>query len=140
MNELLEPGDLRELRELRAEVTGRRPQELHQARAALLAEVHRAPGASAPGHRHRRLRRRGQPVRPHAARWLRPVILAGAAAAAAALAVSLLPGAPGGRPGPHQNGSGPRAGTQVLTAAYVLGRAASAAAATRQPVPRPDQY
>ena len=123
MTDLLEPEAPRELRELRAGVTGRRPEELHKARALLLAEIH--------GATDRRSVRRP-------ARWLRPALVTGTVAAAAiALVVSLLPG--GGtarRPGPARHSSG----TTALTVADVLNRAASAAAATRQPVPRPDQF
>jgi hypothetical protein len=141
MNDLLEPGDLHELRNLRAEVTGRRPEDLPGARAMLLAEVHRTRQADPGNHRRRRL----PGPRPPAARWLRPAVLAGAAAAlAAVLTVTLLPGSPARQPGPAQNTPqntpGNTPGTPALTAAYVLNHAASAAASAALPVPRPDQY
>jgi hypothetical protein len=136
MNDLLEPGDLRELRDLRAEVSGRRPEELTRARATLFAEFHRAGEGGARSHRRSRV-----PAGRPGARWLRPAILAGAAAGlAAGLMVSLLPGAPAHRPGPHQNTSRNTPGAPALTAAYVLDHAALAAASATLPVPRPDQY
>jgi hypothetical protein len=126
MTDLLEPEAPRELTEFRAGMTGRRPEELGKARALLLAGIHGEPQTGADHRRH--VRRR--------ARWLRPALLAGTAATAAALVVSLLPGGTPQRPSPARHASG----TTALTAAYVLDRAASAAAAARQPVPRPDQF
>jgi hypothetical protein len=75
---------------------------------------------------------------------MRPALLgATATAAAAALTVSLLPGSAAHRPRPGA-GSAPASSQPstpaVLTAAYVLNRAASAAASSPQPVPRPDQF
>lgn len=65
-----------------------------------------------------------------------------AAAATAAVTVSLLPG-----PAPHRPpgagsvpASSPPSTPAMLTAAYVLNQAASAAASSSQPVPRPDQF
>jgi len=117
MTDLLEPEAPRELKELRAGIADRGPAELHKARAMLSAEIH--------GERRARERPRARPRR-----WLRPALVAGTAVAAAALVVSLLP-----------RGPAPRAAQPAaLTAAYVLNRAATAAAATPQPVPRPDQY
>lgn len=113
MTDLLEPEAPRELKELRAGIAGRKPEELHKARALLSAEIH--------GERRARPRR-----------WLRPALVAGTAVAAGALVVSLLPGGTARQPGPAR--------PATLTAAYVLNRAATAAAATPQPVPRPDQY
>jgi hypothetical protein len=142
MNDLSEAGAIRELRELRAEVTGRAPEELHKARGMLLAEVH-AVGEAGAEHRRRRLPRPRPRLRlrgtswPHAARWLRPVLFGGvAAAAAAALTVSLLPGSTARQPRPAQRTSAPA----TLTAAFVLNRAAAAAAAASRPVPRPGQF
>jgi hypothetical protein len=125
MNDLLEPGELGELKDVRAEVTGRRPAELPKARAMLLVEIRGARQDSTWSSHH---------ARRHHARSLRPALLVGGVAAglAAVLAVSLLPGGTARQPHPGQ-------GTTALTAAYVLNRAA-AAAATPQPVPRPDQF
>src|SRR5581483_3021268 len=112
MTDLLEPEAPRELKEMRAGITGRSPEELDKARALLFAEIH--------GERPARPARLAQPPRPaRPRRWVRPALVAGTAVAAAALVVSLLPG------GKAQRTSQPAA----LTAAYVLDRAASAAAA-----------
>ena len=177
MTDLPEPGPVRELKDLRADVAGRAPEELHRARGQLLAEIQAERGAGDSSHpafpprgapplrgasrlsgtsRLRsasRLRGASRPrstsrprgaSRPPAARWHRPVLLGtAAAAAAAALTVSLLPGpaAHQARPGTSSAAAGPRASMPaVLTAAYVLNHAASAAAASSQPVPRPGQY
>src|SRR5581483_6919156 len=124
MTDLLEPEAPRELKEMRAGITGRSPEELDKARALLFAEIHGERPARPP-----------RPARPR--RWVRPALVAGTAVAAAAIVVSLLPGGKAQLPGGKaQRTSQPAA----LTAAYVLDRAASAAAATAQPVPRPDQY
>jgi hypothetical protein len=72
-------------------------------------------------------------------------LVAGATAVAAGVAVAVVAGGPGAS-GP--GGREPRATVPwpgkpphgVLTAAYVLGRAAYTAASSRQPVPRPGQY
>jgi hypothetical protein len=153
MTDRPDPGAVRELKELRADVAGRVPEDLHRARALLLAEIHaeRPTGDnSPPGYpsrgtsRRRRMSWLGGASQPSAPRWLRPALLgATAAAAAAALTVSLLPGPAGHQPRPGV-GSAPassqRATPAVLTAAYVLNRAASAAAASSRPVPRPGQF
>ena len=39
MTDLPEPGPVRELKDLRADVAGRAPEDLHRARALLLAEI-----------------------------------------------------------------------------------------------------
>ncbi|HEY2286433.1 MAG TPA: CU044_5270 family protein [Streptosporangiaceae bacterium] len=142
MTDLPDPGAVRELKDLRTEVTGRAPEDLHRARGLLLAEIaaERDTGASS---------RSAFPSRgaSRPRRWLRPVLLgATAAAATAALTVSLLPGPAAHRPRPGA-GSAPAAasGSQpstpaVLTAAYVLNRAASTAASSSRPVPRPGQF
>jgi hypothetical protein len=131
MNDLTEPGELPELTHMRGEVTGRRPAELRKAHAMLLAEINdtRQTRDSGP------IRRRAHHGR---SRWLRPALLFGGVAAglAAVLVVSLLPGGTARQPQAGQHPSGRTA----LTAAYILNRAASAAAATPQPVPRPDQF
>ncbi len=87
MTDLSDPGAVRELKDLRADVAGRAPGELHRARGLLLAEIEAAGKAGDTSRR---------------ARWLRPALLgAVAAAAAAVLTISLLPGsaAHGTRPG-----------------------------------------
>jgi len=135
MTDLPEPGPVRELKDLRADVAGRAPEELHRARALLLAEIKTmgtnddAPRPAFPSRGTSRLR---------STSWL-----LGTAAAAAVLTVSLLPG-----PAAHQArmGTSPSAPASqasapaVLTAAYVLNQAASAAAASSRPVPRPGQF
>jgi hypothetical protein len=145
------PGPVRELKDLRADVAGRDPGELHRARGLLLAEIEAA-GETGDNPRRAYAFRGRSPVRrtspfrgtfrPSAARWLRPALLGVAAAvAAAALTVSLLPGstAHGTRPGAVL-ASPPASGPAELTAAYVLNHAASAAAASSRPVPRPGQF
>ncbi|MGD0244721.1 MAG: CU044_5270 family protein [Streptosporangiaceae bacterium] len=159
MTDLAEPGPVRELAGLRADVAGRAPEALHRARGRLLAEIHNERDAVAPSYRAlpsrstSRLRRafphRAEP-RPSAPRWLRPALLrpvllaAAVAGAVAAVTVSLLPGPAAHRPPPRAVGSAPASSpasrSSVLTAAYVLNRAASAAAASSQPVPRPGQF
>jgi hypothetical protein len=164
MTDLPEPGPVRELADLRADVAGRAPEALHRARSRLLTEIYNEREAAAPSHRAlpsrstSRLRRtftfRAEPSRP-AARWLRPALLrpvllaAVAAGAVAALTVTLLPGpaahrtpprAAASAPASSVPASSPASGPAVLTAAYVLNRAASAAAASSQPVPRPGQF
>jgi hypothetical protein len=147
MTDLTDPGPVRELKDLRAEVTGPAPGELLRARGLLLAEIQAA--GKSDGNPRRTFPFRGAlpprgTSRPPAARWVRPVLLGvTAAAAAAALTVSLLPG-----PAAHRTRPGgvaaatspPASGPAELTAAYVLNRAASAAAASSQPVPRPGQF
>jgi hypothetical protein len=141
---------MNELKDMRSEVTGRPPEELHKARAMLLAEIHgeRRPRATRPrATRHHATRHHATPHhanRHRTARWLGPVIIGTAAAAAAVLTVSLLPGTPARHPSarqsPSQNASQNPSGTSALTAAYILDHAASAAASASLPVPRPDQY
>ena len=134
-------NDLQELTVMRAEVTGRRPEELPRARSLLLAEIS-AEGQAGPARRAARATRPGRiagdrRAERHGRIWPRATLAgATAVAAAAAITAALLAGSPG-----HQARSGGRAGgAPVLTVAYVLGRAASAAAAAHQPVPRPDQF
>lgn len=126
--------ELKLLAEMRAEITGRAPEEMHEARARMLA----------PG-------RETLPRRLAAAlgftsgaprRVRRAVVPAGAAAvvaAAAAIAVAISGGQPPEMAGP---GRGPGPGNRVDAglAAYVLNRAAAAARATPAPVPEPSQY
>jgi hypothetical protein len=149
MTDLLDPEAVPELNDLRAGVAGRAPEDLHRARALLLTEMaaERETGASS---------RTVFPPRPafpsravsRSRRWPRPVLLgATAAAAIAALTVSLLPGPATHRPRPgaaSAPASSPRAARPatpaVLTAAYVLNRAASTAASSSRPVPRPGQF
>jgi hypothetical protein len=141
------PGPVRELKDLRAEVTGRAPGDLHQARGLLLAEIQSA-GETGGSPRRPFPFRDTSPLRgafrSPAPRWLRPALLgATAAAAAAALTMSLLPGPAAHRSGPVAGSSptaAPAVGPAELTAAYVLNRAASAVAASSRPVPRPGQY
>jgi hypothetical protein len=134
-------NDLQELMEMRAEVTGRRPADLPRARSLLLAEI-RAEGQAGPARRAARATRPGRVggvrrAERHGRMWPRAALAgATAVAAAAAITAALLAGSPG-----HQARSGGRAGgAPVLTVAYVLGRAASAAAAAHQPLPRPGQF
>jgi hypothetical protein len=123
VTDLPDPGAVRDLKDLRADVTGRAPQDLHQARDLLLAEIHAE---------------RATP------RWLRPALLgATAAAAAATLTVTLLPGpaAHQSHPGTGSASTAPHTSSPaVLTAAYVLNRAALTAASSTRPVPRPSQF
>jgi hypothetical protein len=142
MTDLPDAGAVRELRDLRADVTGRAPGELHRARGLLLAEIQAERGTGDSSHLAFSSRGTSRLRRPPAARWVRPVLLgATGAAAAAVLTVSLLPGPAAHRP-PSRAGSasGSTSEPAVLTAAYVLNRAASAAAASSQPVPRPGQF
>ncbi len=157
MTDLPDPGAVRELKDLRADVPGRAPEELHRARGLLLAEIaaERETGAGSrsafPSRGTSRLRGtsplRGA-SRPPAPRWRRPVLLgATAAAATAALTVTLLPGPPAHQARPRAGspaGASPTSSPAELTAAYVLNRAASAAAsaaaASSRPVPRPGQF
>jgi hypothetical protein len=138
-------NELAELASLRAEVAGNRPEELPRARRALNAEIR---AACEPGRRRSPAGLRAWwAASPRAGRITvhgrlagrlragpRPrVALAGGAAIvlSAAVAAGFLIGLPGhGRP----------TGNTVLTAAYVLERAASAAATSPQPVPGPGQY
>src|SRR5690349_24732060 len=102
MTDLPEPGPVRELKDLRAGVAGRAPEELHRARGLLLAEIQAERGTGDSSHpafpflgssRSRGTSRLRGASRWPAVRWRRPVLLAGTAAAAAAgLTVSLLPG------------------------------------------------
>lgn len=149
MTDLPDPGPVRELSDLRADVAGWAPEDRHRARTRLLAQIHDERLAAAPSRRPLSSRSTSR-RRP---RLTRPLLLgAVAAAAAAALTVSLLPGSAAHRPPPRAAGSARAAapksppvssiGSQpaVLTAAYVLNRAASAAASYSQPVPRPGQF
>jgi hypothetical protein len=143
MNDLAVPQGPEELRDMRAEVTGNPPAELDAARGMLLAEIRVARENTAPGRSGVRpaMRRRmaGLPFRPLSGRPLRSLLLvAVAAAAVAVLVVSLLPGS-GTTAGPSHPGQR-SSGTRALTAAYILDRAASAAAAATAQVPRPGQY
>lgn len=151
MTELPDPGPVRELMDLRADVAGRAPEELHRARGQLLAEIQAERGSADSSHPAfpsrgaSRLRSTSRPrgaSRPPGARLHRPVLLgATAAAAAAVLAVTLLPGPAAHQGRPRISSPASRAAAPaVLTAAYVLNRAASAAAASSRPVPRPGQF
>jgi hypothetical protein len=134
-------NDLQELTEMRAEVTGWPPGDLRHARDLLIAEISAA-GQASPARRAARARRIGRIAGGgladrHGRIWPRAA-LAGATAVAAATAITagLIAGSPGRpRPGGH-----PAGGAAVIDVAYVLGRAASAAAAAHQPVPRPGQF
>ena len=127
---------------MRADVTGRRPEDLHRARDLLIAEISAA-GQDGPARRAARARRLGRIARGirladrHGRIWPRATLAgATAVAAAAAITAGLVAGSPGRpRPGGH-----PGSGVAVIDVAYVLGHAASAAAAAHQPVPRPGQF
>jgi hypothetical protein len=158
MNDLAGPQSPEELRNMRVQVTGGRPEELGRARGMLLAEIRAAREDIAPDRAGVRLARRRRPVGPPfwslSSRPLRSLVLvAGAAVAVVVLLVSLVPGSGTASRPPHagQRPTGTRStgtgstgtgssGAQTLTAAYILGRAASAAAAATAPVPRPGQY
>jgi hypothetical protein len=150
---------MNELKDMRAGLTGRPPEELHQARAMLLAEIHGEGRGDTTRRRTTRAAKAAKAAkaartRRHTPRWLGPVIIGTAAAATAVLTVTLLPGTPARHPsaGPsHGQSSNPGhnqsqsqnqnpSGTPALTAAYILDHAASAAASAPLPVPRPDQY
>jgi hypothetical protein len=143
MTDLPEPGPVRELSDLRADVAGWAPEDRHRARTRLLAQIHNERLAAAPSRRPLSSRSTSR----RRSRLTRPLLLgAVAAGAAAALTVSLLP-----RPAAHQappraagSAPAPKSSTAsqpaVLTAAYVLNRAASAVASSSQPVPRPGQF
>jgi hypothetical protein len=130
MTDLPEPGPVRELKDLRAGVAGRAPEELHRARGLLIAEIQAERGAG-DSSRPAFLPRRAS--RPRLAMF--GGVAAAVVATATAIAMVLLP--PPARPGPWV----PQASrSAVLTAAYVLNQAASAAAASSRPVPRPGQF
>lgn len=128
-------NELDELAGLRADVTGRSPEDLVKAREALLAGMRGGTG--------RRGRWRLAPAVSMRSRTRIGLALTGAAAVvtAAAVAAGVVLAGPG-----HTSPAGRGGGRPVvhppavLTAAYVLGRAARAAARTHQPVPRPGQY
>jgi hypothetical protein len=135
-------NDLQELTAMRAEVTGRLPGDLRQARDLLLAEISAA-GQAGPARRAdqaRRLDRIADGSRladRHGRIWPRATLAgATAVAAAAAITAGLVAGSPG-RPRPAGH---PAGGAAMIDVAYVLGHAALAAAAAHQPVPRPDQF
>lgn len=139
MTDLPEPGPVRELKDLRADVAGRAPEELHRARGLLIAEIQDERGAGDSSHPAFLPRRASRP---------RLAVFGGVAAAvvatATAMAMVLLPSPPrplapptGGSPG---RGVPQTSSSAVLTAAYVLNHAASAAAASSRPVPRPGQF
>jgi len=158
VNDLAGPQSPEELRDMRAQVTGSRPEELGRARGMLLAGIRAAQEDIAPGRAGVRLATLRRPVGPPlwslSGRPLRSLVLVAAAAAVvAALVVSLVPGSGTAARPPHAgqrpSGAGSSStgasgtgssGTRTLTAAYILGRAASAAAAATAPVPRPGQY
>jgi hypothetical protein len=135
-------NDLQELTDMRAEVTGRQPGDLRRARNLLIAEISAA-GQAGPARRAAQARRLGGFARGirladrHGRIWPRATLAgATAVAAAAAITAGLVAGSPGRpRPGGH-----PAGGVPVIDVAYVLGHAASAAAAAHQPVPRPGQF
>jgi hypothetical protein len=123
-------NELTELADLRAGVTGRRPEDLARARETLNAGINGA-GRGRP----RRLRLAVPGPWPGFRPGLR-IALTGVAAVAAAVAVAaalLSSASPGGPRSRHGGGT-------FLTVAYVLGQAATAAARAHQPVPRPGQY
>ncbi|HET9975755.1 MAG TPA: CU044_5270 family protein [Streptosporangiaceae bacterium] len=140
MTDLPEPGPVRELKDLRADVAGRAPEELHRARGLLIAEIQAERGAGDSSH---------PAFLPPGASRPRLAMFGGVAAAviatATAIAMVLLP--PPARPlppsAPPTGSAGPgvpqASSSAVLTAAYVLNQAASAAAASSRPVPRPGQ-
>jgi hypothetical protein len=102
MTDLPEPGPVRELKDLRADVVGRPPEELHRARGLLLADIQAERGAGDSSHPAFLPRRASRP---------RLAIFGGVAAAvvatAMAMAMVLLPSPP--RPLPPTGGSpGPR--------------------------------
>ena len=141
MTDQPDPGTIRELKDLRADVAGRPPGELHRARGRLLAEIQAERGiADSP---HPAYPPRGA-SRPPAARWHRPVALGcrrdrrrgGRGPRRQPAAGASRPPAAPARASAPSRASGPA----VLTAAYVLNHAASAAAASSRPVPRPGQF
>src|SRR5690348_5414077 len=93
MTDLPEPGPVRELKDLRADVAGRAPEELHRARGLLIAEIQAERGAGDSSHPAFLPRRASRP---------RLAMFGGVAAAvvatATAIAMVLLP--PPARPGP----------------------------------------
>jgi hypothetical protein len=117
--------ELAELAALRAEVTGHRAEDLEGAWGLLLAEM-RVAGTPGP---------EADPasVRPGPGKRIgrRRLWLVGGAVAASVVTAGLLAW--------PANDSTPPGGS-VLTVAYVLDNAARAAASSRQPVPRADQY
>src|SRR5436309_13789861 len=101
MTDLPKPGPVRELTDLRADVAGRAPEELHRARGLLLAEIQAERGtgdSSRPAFLPRGASRPRNTSRPHtmsrprggswrrgtsrppAPRWHRPVLLGATAA------------------------------------------------------------
>jgi hypothetical protein len=132
-------NELAELASLRAEVAGNRPEDLPRAREALNAQIR---VAGEPTRRRSPAGLRAWPAASSRAGHitvpsLRPrvALAAGIVVALSAVIAGLLAGLPSQR-APH----GRPVGGTVLTVAYVLGRAASAAATSHQPVPRPWQY
>ncbi|HEU5385330.1 MAG TPA: CU044_5270 family protein [Streptosporangiaceae bacterium] len=134
MTDLPEPGPVRELKDLRADVAGRAPEELHRARGLLLAGIQAERGSGDSSHPAFLPRRAS---RPRLAMFGGVAAAVVATATAAALVLLPSPSRTGGSPGPR----GPQTSSPaVLTAAYVLNQAASAAAASSRPVPRPGQF
>lgn len=139
MPDQLDPG----LTDLRAEITGHAPGELHRARALLLAEIQAerrtidSPDHAYPPRGVSRSRGRA---------WRRGTLVAAVVATAAAITLVFLPSPTTPQPVPPPTGGSPgpwipqTSSPAVLTAAYVLNQAASAAAASSQPVPRPGQF
>lgn len=126
--------ELKLLADMRAEITGRAPEDLHNARARMLA----ADRETLPGRQAAALGFTGSPQR----RVRRAVVPASAGAVVAA-AVAIAVAISGGQPPVTANpGRGPGQGNRVDAglAAYVLNRAAAAARATQAPVPKPSQY
>ena len=124
-------NELAELASLRDDITGRHPEDLARARETLNAGI-RSAGR---GHPRRRF------AIPHAWSGSRPGLRAGltamvAVAATAAVIAAVLAGTGAGPGRPHVK----HGGGAFLTVAYVLARAATAAARAHHPTPRPDQY
>lgn len=136
-------SELAELSSFRADEAAAGHRDLAHARSLLDAEIRAArEGCSRPGRAARSFRgpylRRGASLLPRPRLALRLRLTAAlATGAVAAVAVAAGAGVLAAQPGHHAPGGG-RAGHTVLTAAYVLDQAA--AAATRQPAPRPGQY
>src|SRR5436309_15417613 len=98
MTDLPKPGPVRELTDLRADVAGRAPEELHRARGLLLAEIQAERGTGDSSHpafpprgpsRLRGTSRLRGPARPPAWRGPRLAMLGGVTAAVVATATAI---------------------------------------------------